>query len=97
MGDSGFVAAGKNGGGDVGPHGVPQGESNAGAGFAGRTAADGIDDHHDGPVAGSEDAVDVFRGAGFLDAEAGEIFPHGDKESFRVGHVLNVAESEACD
>jgi hypothetical protein len=29
-----------------------------------------------------------------LDAEAGEIFPHGDKESFRVGHTLNVAESE---
>jgi hypothetical protein len=92
VGYSGIVAAGKDGSGYIGPDGVLQGESDAGPGFACRTAAYGINHHHHGAIAGSEDTVNFFWSASFFDAEAGEIFPHGDKESFGIGHALNVAE-----
>ena len=78
MGYGGFVTAGEYGGGFGGTHGVLQGESDAGAGFAGGATADGIDHHHHGATAGSEDLVHFFGGARFFDAKAREIFPHGD-------------------
>ena len=74
----GFVTAGEYGGGFCRTHGVLEGEPDAGAGFAGGAAADGIDDHHDGAAAGSEDLVHFFGGARFLNTKAREIFPHGD-------------------
>ena len=78
MRNRGIIAAGEYGGGFRGTHGVLQGESDAGAGFTCRTAADRVDHHHYRATAGSEDLVHFFGGARFFNAKAREIFPHGD-------------------
>jgi hypothetical protein len=78
VGYGGVVATGEYGSCFGRAHGVLQGEPDAGASFAGGATADGIDHHHDGATAGSEDLVDLFGGARFFNAKAREIFAHGD-------------------
>ena len=65
--------------------GVAEREADAGAHFAGRAAADGVDDQQ-GCAGLGEGRVYVFGGAGFSDSSAHEFLAHGDDHQFWI-HV----------
>ena len=90
----GVVSARENRSCFVRPHAVLQRHADSGARLARGASADRIYNHQDRAVLRRQRPVDIGGSAGFLHTVTRKIFPHGDEESFRIGHALTVAEPE---
>ena len=80
------ILAGKDGDFAIGPvSGVGESEADAGTGFAGRAAADGVDDDESGSRLG-QCRVDFFGSPGLFNSSAHKLLAHGNHHQFWI-HV----------